>query len=56
MENLPATSKLRAAMERKTTKYARESGEISAAELLNWKQHEHIWSRHQYLAECALAC
>ena len=55
MENLPATSKLRAAMERRTTKYARESGEISAAELLNWKQHEHIWSRHQYLAECALA-
>jgi glutathione S-transferase len=55
MENLPATSKLRAAVERKRIEYARESGEIAAAELLNWSQHEYIWSRHEYLAECLLA-
>jgi glutathione S-transferase len=54
MENLAATLKLRAAAQRKPIEYARESGEIPAAELLNWKQHECVWNRHEYLAECLL--
>jgi glutathione S-transferase len=48
MENLPATLKLRAAVERKPIEHARESGEIAAAELL-------IWNRHEHLVECLLA-